>query len=513
MNLKARTLLFVLLYLAMSLGFAVATAPAQAQEASGVRLKLEAFAQGPDGAKRLASLQKAIAKMKSLDGSTNPQDFRRSWLYWANIHGYYGQTSPDGTVEDQIQYLNQNGFASYVKYYQGIVDQTPPDQVAQTTWATCQHSGGVQSQQAQNFFLWHRMYLYYFEKVLQWAAQDPTLRLPYWNYTDPTQEQVPAAFRAVPSVLYDDKRNPDMNSGTKQLSPQSTNIDAVLKISNYLDYEFKIERGIHGYVHYTVGPTCPVAHMGDVPVAGNDPVFYTHHANIDRMLSCWEAKYGIPSGSWSTQTFSFPDQTGNMVTKPVSDFLDTKALGYVYDNSTACARAALAVQVASAAVVKPVALAKVNTAIAIAQPKVSVDIPLTADARNALRGVTATAVQPIYLVLDHITAKAPPGAVLDIYLYKKENPAARQFVGTIAWFNDFGVGHHHAGALDKTEEFDITEQLSKLELANANSVSVAIEASTGLVPAAKTGALVSTSANLNAGANVSIGSIEVRQGK
>ncbi len=32
-------------------------------------------------------------------------------------------------------------------------------------------------------------------------------------------------------------------------------------------------------------PPCPVAHMGDVPVAGNDPVFYTHHANIDRMFA------------------------------------------------------------------------------------------------------------------------------------------------------------------------------------------------------------------------------------
>jgi hypothetical protein len=356
------------------------------------------------------------------------------------------------------------------------------------------------------------MYLYYFEKVLQWAAQDPTLRLPYWNYTDPTQEQVPEAFRAVSSVLYDAKRNPDINSGAKQLNPQSTNIDAILKISNYLDYEFKIERGIHGYVHCTVGPTCPVAHMGDVPVAGNDPVFYTHHANIDRMFSCWEAKYGLPSGSWSTQTFSFPDQTGNMVTKSVSDFLDTKALGYVYDNSTACARTTLAAQVVSTAIVKPVALAKVTTAIAITQPKVSVEIPLTPDAHKALRGITATA-QPIYLVLGDITAKGPPGAVLDVYLYKKENPAARQFVGTIAWFNDFGVGHHHTGPLDKTEEFDITEQLTKLELANANSVSVAIEASTGLVPAANAGTLVSTSANLNAAANVSIGSIEVRQGK
>lgn len=519
-NPKMRILIFALLCFGMSATFGLAastdtqpTPAAAAQAAPGVRMKLEAFVQGPDGAKRLASLKKAIARMKSLDGSTNPQDFRRSWAYWANIHGYYGPSSPDGTVAEQIQYLNTHGFSSYVKYYQGIVDQTPPDQVATTTWATCEHSGSQQSDQAQNFFTWHRMYLYYFEKVLQWAAEDPTLRLPYWNYTDPAQEQLPAEFRAASSVFYDDKRNPAINSGTQQLNPQSTNIDAALKISNYLDYEFKIERGIHGYVHCTVGPLCPVAHMGDVPVAGNDPIFYTHHANIDRLFSCWEAKYGIPSGSWSTQQYSFPDQNGNMVTGPVSNFLDTTKLGYVYDNSTACTRTKLVAQAVLPEAVKPVSLAKVSTAVEITKAKVSVDIPLTPDALNVLRGIKAETAQAVYLVLAGITAKQPPGAVLDIYIYKKDNPAAKQFVGTIAWFNDFGVGHHHTGALNKTEEFDIRDQLTKLGLANEKLVSVSIEASTGLVPAAKTGALVATPVELNAAAGVSIGSIEIRQGK
>jgi len=532
-NLKVRTVLFVLLCVGMSdlaaappdtkaapaemkaasAAEAEAKAAAKLQVAPGVRMKLEEFVKGPEGAKRLASLKKAIARMKSLDSSTNPQDFRRSWAYWANIHGYYGQSSPDGTVAQQIDYLKQNGMAAYVKYYQGIVDQTPPDQVATTTWATCEHSGGVQSQQAQNFFTWHRMYLYYFEKVLQWAADDATLRLPYWNYTDPAQEQLPAEFRVASSVFYDDKRNPDINSGTQQLNPNSTNIDTALKISNYLDYEFKIERGIHGYVHCTVGPRCPVAHMGDVPVAGNDPIFYTHHANIDRMFSCWEAKYGIPSGSWSTQKYSFPDQNGNMVTGPVSDFLDTTKLGYVYDNSTACTRTRLLAQAVSAEVVKPVSLAKVSTAVEIKKPKVSVDVPLTPEAHNVLRGIRATAAQPIYLVLAGITAKQPPGAVLDIYIHKKDNPAARQFVGTISWFNDFGVGHHHKDTLNKTEEFDISEQLTKLGLANEKSVSVSIEASSGTVPAGKVGALAATPTELNAEAGVSISSIEIRQGK
>src|SRR5260221_349175 len=91
--------------------------------------------------------------------------------------------------------------------------QSPPAaqaQAAPTPWAPCEPSGGVQSQQEPNLCPWPRLYPDYFEKVLRWAAQDPSLRLPYWNYTGPAQEQVPAAFRATSSVLYDDKRNPHM---------------------------------------------------------------------------------------------------------------------------------------------------------------------------------------------------------------------------------------------------------------------------------------------------------------
>jgi len=51
-----------------------------------VRLSWEDFVKGPDGAKRLASLKRGIAKMKSLDaarGSTNPQrqfEYKRSCI-------------------------------------------------------------------------------------------------------------------------------------------------------------------------------------------------------------------------------------------------------------------------------------------------------------------------------------------------------------------------------------------------------------------------------------------------
>jgi hypothetical protein len=98
-----------------------------------VRMNWQTFISGPGGAARLASLKKAVLKMKSLDSAPpTSADFRRSWKYWANIHGYYGPQSMDGTVAQQVAYLNANGMGSYVSYYSGITDQTPPDQVAKT---------------------------------------------------------------------------------------------------------------------------------------------------------------------------------------------------------------------------------------------------------------------------------------------------------------------------------------------------------------------------------------------
>jgi polyphenol oxidase len=69
--------------------------------------------------------------------------------------------------------------------------------------------------------------------------------------------------------------------------------------------------------------------MGDVLVAGNDPIFYLHHANIDRLWACWQHLRATPAGAWQDQEFSFVDETGTMQTQPVKYFLDSTSRGYV----------------------------------------------------------------------------------------------------------------------------------------------------------------------------------------
>jgi hypothetical protein len=484
-------------------------------------MRWQDFISGPDGVKRLASLRAAVQKMKSLDNSPQGSaDYRRSWQYWANIHGHYGATSPDGTVAAHIQSLNDNGFGQYVHYYQGITDQSAPDATAQAIWATCQHSR--RATQAVNFFGWHRMYLYYFERVLRWAAADDTLRLPYWDYTDPAQTTLPAEFQSQVSTLHDARRDPDIDTGAATLNPDSTNVDGpLLREPDYFSFENKIERNVHGYIHCTVGPTCPVAHMGDVPVAGNDPIFYLHHANIDRLWACWQHLRPTPAGAWQDQKFSFVDETGTMQTQPVKNFLDSTSLGYVYDNFSNCARGTAALvasttpteHAAPTGGERKMAVLGTTTGILINHPQTTVDINVP---ELKLRDLFA---QPegaatTELVLRDVTAESPPGVLFDVYIAKKDAPNMRKLAGTISWFGAF---RHHDGAspYKETLRFDLTDQLRELGgTANTSGLTVTIEATQGRVPTHPSMAprMQADAANaFRPQAKLQIGAIELRQ--
>ncbi|HWX84987.1 MAG TPA: tyrosinase family protein [Xanthobacteraceae bacterium] len=493
-------------------------------DAQQLRMRWQDFISGPDGARRLASLTAAVTKMKSLDATDPVQDpvnYRRSWHYWANIHGYYGSQSPDGTVQQQIDFLNANGFAQDVKYYDGtasggppITDQTPPDDIAQKIWATCEHGDDA------NFFGWHRMYLYYFERVLRWAANDDTLRLPYWDYTDPTQEAIPAAFQDIASALYDTKRQPGINDGSATLDPNATNVNDALKESDYRTYENTIQDNIHGYVHCTVGPTCPVAHMGDVPVAGNDPVFYFHHANIDRLWACWQQANVTPPGPWQDQMFSFVDETGALVTRSVKDFLDSTTLGYVYDNVNSCARPVVVAaeraappQAATPAPATTMAKVHATESVAIRTPTTSVNLNVPP---TPLAGLFADVRRPaakVQLVLRDITADRHPGTMFNVYLEKTANPGNRQYVGTISWFSDFSHRHlGHGGAVTKTLTFDVTDQLRALG-GDTTGLTTVIDATNGLVannPATLSTLRAAAASSFQPEANLRIGSIELQ---
>lgn len=461
------------------------------------RMRWQDFVSGPDGDKRLASLTNAVAKMKSLDNSpVDLADFRRSWKYWANIHGYLGPNSSFGTVAAQKNRLNSLQLSQFLPYLTGangnpgFQDQTPPDDIAKAVWATCQHS--PQGQQL-NFFGWHRMYLYYFERVLRWAANDPTLTLPYWDYTDPEQTALPDAFQDPNSALYDWRRSEALNEGLATINPQATDIDGPLNTdTSFLQYEGDIETGVHGNVHCSVGQTCPIPVMGLVGVAANDPIFYEHHANIDRMWACWQhAHPDEQPGDWQDQQFSFVDENGALVKKAVKDFIDTKALGYVYDNDSNCARTpAPNVVVAQADNSAPGGGAPATATAPIALNATTTSVNISVQQPKLAAPAGGGAPEKATLVLRDVSSQSDPGALLSVFVARKDAPDVRQHVGTINWFGVFdpmdGM-HHHDGRVARTFRFDLSRALQALKLDNARELTVTFEATSGLVASTKAG--------------------------
>ncbi|KAL7242517.1 hypothetical protein ACSBR1_014985 [Camellia fascicularis] len=92
----------------------------------------------------------------------------------------------------------------------------------------------------------------------------------------------------------------------------------------------------HGPVHIWCGDrTQPnLEDRGNLYFAGRDPIFYGHHANIDRIWTVWKTLGGkrndFKDPDWLNSEFTFYNENAQLVTEKVKESLDHRKLGYVY---------------------------------------------------------------------------------------------------------------------------------------------------------------------------------------
>jgi tyrosinase len=247
----------------------------------------------------------------------------------------------------------------------------------------CQHASDF-------FFPWHRMYLYYFERILRAASGDPNLALPYWNYESSSEQTLPPDFmtpavgcnQVLPGGLYGtfQLRDPSAHPGCNPLylngramdsgaalcaGPPSCPVPAADDSTAMMDIAFEdspggnfgggpppppppgnppgchfngnnfgdLESQPHNVIHCQVGGI-----MCDVDQSANDAIFYLHHTEIDHLWKVWLAKGGgranpTSDAAWMNTSFQFYDETGTLVTRSFKDALDTVAqLDYRYDD-------------------------------------------------------------------------------------------------------------------------------------------------------------------------------------
>lgn len=196
----------------------------------------------------------------------------------------------------------------------------------------CQHHNDL-------FLPWHRAYLYCLELALQDQVQGVTL--PWWDWS--TAGTIPDAYTVAqvdgqdnrlapgnPVAVFGAAAQPDWPPQTTRnpggdvpqipVPPYQQEWSSAMSATNYADFSRRIWQ-VHDTVHVWVGGT-----MGQVDFAAYDPLFFAHHANVDRAWRIWQTAH--PGANPPASVLNQALQTSPAMT--VQQTLDVHQLGYEY---------------------------------------------------------------------------------------------------------------------------------------------------------------------------------------
>ena len=364
---------------------------------------------------------KAVEAMKK-----RPLDDPLGWRYQAAIHEYRRASDP----------------------FSNPTDLLPSQSDQDDFWGQCQHGSWY-------FLPWHRMYLLHFERIVadtvvqlggpaDWA-------LPYWNYSDksnPDAMKLPPEFIAATlpngtaNALSIPQRAAVQPDGDFGLTALEVDIKRCLDEDEFEDsaigtssgfggektgfvhngaYPGVLEITPHGDVHGAVGGLG--GFMGRFSTAALDPIFWLHHANIDRLWQVWRdrnAKHLDPVDTdWLTPVgikFSFHDALGNVVIHAPTDVADTSValLSYRYEDVSDPFPAALAAGalVGGGSTVpkanQPAEMVGATAAVALGAAPVTASIALSKPSGPVSLAAGGDPLR-VYLNFENITAKQVTG--------------------------------------------------------------------------------------------------------
>jgi tyrosinase len=316
------------------------------------RTRREIWKLGEGWSDTLEWYAKAVAEMR-----TRPINDPTSWGYLGAIHGF------DKDLWREFGYLRDN---------EALPSQAERDRL----WQQCQH-------QSWYFLPWHRGYLGSFEAIVRDAIAKrggpSDWALPYWNYSDesnPKARELHPAFtettlpNGAPNALRVERRYGD-GTGAVVIPPEAVTLAALMEpdftgsasggspgfggvetsFTHGGEINGRVERRPHNGIHVLVGGQLAEADPNDPrnwglmtnpDTAALDPVFWIHHANIDRLWEVWikrDRQHKNPTKTaWlsgpADREFVMPDVTGRAVVFASDEMQDTTGpkLNYVYED-------------------------------------------------------------------------------------------------------------------------------------------------------------------------------------
>ena len=434
--------------------------------ADSYRISVKEFNQDSN---KVAALKAGIEKMRA-NNTANPlsPEFRTSFNYWANTHGYFGSGKHATNYQEYITDYRlpqcydtfENNKDVCDQYYQHLKNvDVPNDGFTNDVWGTCQH-GNLE------FLPWHRMMLYFYEKtVRKYVGGDYSL--PYWDYYEETSANgnglaLPQMVRGVQAgTLYDQYRTPGLNEYLTAIDSETASAYQAFTNSDFTGFSNTLQGQPHGAMHCAVGYNCVLPDMGLVPIAGQDPVFYMHHANIDRLWQCWLNKkaagqpitldwakknLGMPD-SWYDTTYTFADENGDKVTMSIADVFTPGKIPVRYSNELNCDIQAPSLMTVSNT--KNTRAFKSNhRPVSSNQPiqlfGVTQQISLNPQTQKFFQSTNRVTKRKLnsgetYLILENVEMIGQPALTYKIYLSSEKNPENKIYVATI---NYFAVDHH-----------------------------------------------------------------------
>ncbi|HEU0084612.1 MAG TPA: tyrosinase family protein [Bradyrhizobium sp.] len=253
-----------------------------------------------------------------------------------------------------VKALKTSGtYNSYVQTHNEAMNHTTPN------GSNAAHKGPA-------FLPWHREFILRLEKDIRTAIGDPNFGLPYWDWAadaalpDPKQGPVWAAdfmggegtpvmtgpFRSGQWTLWPSGSLVRAFAQSVPTLPTSADVAGALAVTPYdstnwntgsnPSFRNKLEGWIngpqlHNRVHVWVGGSM-------LPMTSpNDPVFFLHHCNVDRIWAAWQSRNpglylptsGGPTGH-NLNDQMWPWNTTNDQRTPAGE-LNYPALGYMYD--------------------------------------------------------------------------------------------------------------------------------------------------------------------------------------
>jgi len=223
------------------------------------------------------------------------------------------------------------------------------------------------------------------------------------------------------------------------------------------------------------------SNMSDPATAARDPIFWLHHANVDRLWNRWLDTGGhanpdpTADKDWFDQQFAFYDETGQKVVVSVTEIMNLAAAAAKYDDDR---RLFAAKPLARNAPMNPQisGVASVQPMLALGTTLLVKSLSIEDDARPKMSAALTPAaprdkVEPPSIVLRVEGIKPPANAavVFEVFVTKKgDKPSKTTYAGMITFLGKTGAHGHKTNEF--TQGFDVTNLLQRLRRANGGTL-------------------------------------------